>query len=75
MRYDCTVHAYALMTNRVHLLLTPQAEDSLTLLMQHVCRHSVPYTNRRNCRSGSLWEGRYKTSLVQQEVYLFHCYH
>lgn len=72
---DCAVHACALMANRVHLLLTPQAEDSLARLMQHPGRHYVPYINRRHCRSGTLWEGRYKTSLVQQEVCLFRCYH
>jgi putative transposase len=74
-RYDCSVHAYVLMTNHIHLLLTPQSEDSLARLMQYLGRHYVPYINRRHCRSGTLWEGRYKASLVQQELYLFRCYH
>ena len=74
-RYDCSVHAYALMTNHIHLLLTPQAEDSLARLMQYLGRHYVPYINRRHGRSGTLWEGRYKASLVQQELYLLRCYH
>ena len=75
LRYDCDIHAYALMTNHIHLLLTPQAETSLTRLMQLLGRHYVPYINRKHCRSGTLWEGRYKASLVQQEPYLFRCYH
>ena len=75
LRCDCRVHAYALMTNHIHLLLTPQAEDSLARLMQYLGRRYVPYINHKYCRSGTLWEGRYKASLVLQEAYLFRCYH
>ena len=70
----CAIHAYALMTNHVHLLLTPKANGSPARLMQSLGRRYVQYINRFYRRTGSLWEGRYKSSLVQAETYLLACY-
>jgi putative transposase len=69
----CALHAYVLMTNHVHLLLTPAQEGSPARLMQPVGRRYVQYVNRFYRRSGSLWEGRYKSSVVQAESYLLSC--
>ena len=72
-RYGCAIHAYVLMTNHVHILATPDRKDSVTLMMQYVGRRYVPYINATYGTSGSLWEGRYKASLVQDEHYLLTC--
>lgn len=73
-KYACDVHAYALMTNHVHLLLTAQRPDAISRLMQSLGRRSAQYTNRAYRRSGSVWEGRFKASLIQAEEYLLTCY-
>lgn len=70
----CAVHAYVLMTNHVHLLLTPASGGSPARLMQSLGRRYVQYVNRFYRRTGSLWEGRYKSSVVQAETYLLACY-
>ena len=70
----CAIHAYVLMTNHVHLLLTPAGNGSPARLMQSLGRRYVQYINRFYRRTGSLWEGRYKSSLVQVETYLLACY-
>ena len=72
-RYHCQIHAYVLMSNHIHLLATPKEVSGITRLMQYVGRHYVPYINRTYGGSGSIWEGRYKASLVQQETYLLAC--
>ena len=61
------------MTNHVHLLLTPAVTDAPARLMQSLGRRYVQYINRACKRSGSLWEGRYKSSVVQAETYLLMC--
>ena len=71
--WDCAIHAYVLMTNHVHLLLTAAREDGSAKLMQSLGRRYVQYINRSYKRSGSLWEGRYKSSVVQAEIYLLAC--
>lgn len=73
-KYCCSVHAYVLMTNHVHLLLTPEKEDSASLLMKHLGQRYVQYINRTHRRSGTLWEGRFKSCLVQTETYVLLCY-
>lgn len=73
LRYGCAIHAYVLMTNHVHVLATPDAKDGVTRMMQYVGRRYVPYVNATYGGSGSLWEGRYKASLVHDEGYLFTC--
>lgn len=72
--YGCDVHAYVLMTNHVHLLLTPQEEGAIGAVMQSVGRRYVRYVNHVYKRSGTLWEGRYKASLVDSENYVLTCY-
>lgn len=69
----CAIHAYALMSNHVHLLLTPGLGGSPSRLMQSIGRRYVQYVNRFYRRTGSLWEGRFKSSLVQAESYLLAC--
>ena len=71
--WHCAIHAYVLMTNHVHLLVTPATENGIAKLMQAVGRRYVQYINRSYRRTGSLWEGRYKSSLVQAETYLLTC--
>jgi putative transposase len=71
--WGCAIHAYVLMTNHVHLLVTPERTDGPARLMQSLGRRYVQYVNRAYKRSGSLWEGRYKSSAVQAETYLFAC--
>ena len=67
------VHAYVFMTNHVHLLVTPQNEHSVTHMMQDLGRKYVRYINHTYKRTGTLWEGRYKASLVDSDAYLFTC--
>lgn len=71
--YRCAVHAYVLMTNHVHLLVTPETTDGLGRLMQSVGRRYVQYINRTYRRTGTLWEGRFKSSVVQEEGYFLRC--
>lgn len=73
-RYRVHVHAYVLMTNHVHLLLTPQTVDGVSRVMQSVGRRYVQYVNRTYRRSGTLWESRHKASLVDAERYLLVCH-
>lgn len=67
------VHAYVLMSNHLHLLATPEADDSLPLMMQAVGRGYVRWFNRRHGRSGTLWEGRYRSTIVEAERHLLAC--
>lgn len=72
-QYECAIHAYVLMTNHVHILATPSEKDSISRMMQAIGRRYVPYINHEYARSGTLWEGRYKASLISEESYLFAC--
>jgi putative transposase len=72
-REKVAVHAYVLMPNHVHLLLTPETEQGLPALMQALGRRYVQYFNRRHHRTGTLWEGRYRATLVDSEAYLLTC--
>ena len=73
-RFGCAVHAYVLMTNHVHLLITPSRENSVGLLMKHLGQRYVQYINRTYQRTGTLWEGRFRSCLTQSEGYLLACY-
>lgn len=73
-RYGAELHAYCLMTNHVHLLITPRHTDSISRVIQHVGRRYVQYVNKTYQRSGTLWEGRHKGSIVDAENYLLSCY-
>jgi putative transposase len=74
LRYGCRVHAYVLMTNHVHLLLTPDAVGAVGRMMQGLGRLYVAGFNGRHRRTGTLWEGRYKPCLVDSERYVLACY-
>ncbi|MCP4307803.1 MAG: transposase [bacterium] len=72
-RERCQLHAYVLMTNHVHLLLTPEDATRVAQVLICVGRRYVQYINHTYGRSGTLWDGRYKSSLVQAETYLLVC--
>lgn len=72
-RYGVLVHAYVLMTNHVHLLMTPLKQDSLSLTMQSLGRRYVQYINKEYQRTGTLWESRHKSSLIDKDNYLLKC--
>jgi len=71
--YGCKIHAYVLMTNHVHLLLTPERSDSVGGLFQGLGRHYVRYVNATYQRHGSLWEGRYKCNVIESQEYFLSC--
>jgi REP-associated tyrosine transposase len=68
------IHAWVLMTNHVHILCTPTSKDDISRMMQSVGRQYVRYFNYTYQRTGTLWEGRYKSCLVQAENYLLELY-
>jgi putative transposase len=72
-RYNCQIHAYVLMTNHIHLLVSPATADGLARLMQSIGRRYVPYINQRYQRSGTLWEGRYRAVLLETARYVLAC--
>ncbi|MGI9135138.1 MAG: REP-associated tyrosine transposase, partial [Rhodoferax sp.] len=72
-RQDVAVHSYVLMDNHFHLLVTPNTTDGLPQMMQAVGRRYVRYFNDRQKRTGTLWEGRYRSTLIQSERYLLAC--
>jgi putative transposase len=72
-KFGVAVHAYVLMDNHFHLLATPSTVEALPLMMQAVGRSYVRYFNQRHGRSGTLWEGRYRSTLIEAERYLLAC--
>lgn len=72
-RSGVAVHAYVLMSNHFHLLATPEDSEGIPQMMQAVGRQYVRYFNRRQARTGTLWEGRYRSTLIQAERYLLAC--
>jgi putative transposase len=70
----CAVHAYVMMTNHVHLLITPQRSESAGQMMKKLGQRYVQYVNRTYQRSGTLWEGRYRSCLIQGETYFYTCH-
>ena len=73
-RYECRVHAYVLMTNHVHLLITSTTPCGISKVMQTVGRRYVRRFNDRHQRTGTLWEGRYRAALIESDRYLLTCY-
>ena len=71
--YQCQIHAYVLMSNHAHLLVTPLIADGISQMMQSLGRRYVYYINKLYGRSGTLWEGRYKSSLIDSDRYLLTC--
>jgi len=72
-KHECDVHAYVLMSNHVHLLVTPWSEVGISKMMQTLGRYYVQRFNYRYKRTGTLWEGRFKATLVETERYLLAC--
>lgn len=73
-RYRCDIHAYVLMSNHVHFLLTPRRQGDVSGFMQTLGRRYVRYFNDVHGRSGTLWEGRFKSALIDCAHYLWSCY-
>ena len=73
-KYQVVIHAFVLMTNHVHLLATPRDEQGISRLMQAQGRKYVQYFNFTHGRTGTLWEGRYKSTLVDSDSYLLTVY-
>jgi len=73
-RYRVDVHAYCLMTNHIHFLATPKTETALSKTLKVVGSRYAQYMNKSYRRTGTLWEGRHRSSLVQQDKYLLTCY-
>ncbi len=71
--FEVAIHAYVLMSNHFHLLATPQTAEGLPLMMQALGRRYVRYFNDVQGRTGTLWEGRYKSTLIQTDRYLLAC--
>ncbi len=72
--HQVAIHAWVFMNNHVHLLMTPSNEHGISKLMQDLGRRYVRYFNDKYNRSGTLWEGRFRSSLVQTSHYLLNCY-
>ena len=73
-KFDCETHAYVLMTNHIHLLVTPKSVDGLANLMKNLGQRYTQYINKTYFRSGTLWEGRFKSCIVREDLYLLGCY-
>jgi putative transposase len=72
-KHGCDVHAYVLMPNHVHLLLSPRVPLSASVLMKHLGQRYVQYVNRKHARTGSLWEGRFRSCIVDSDGYFLRC--
>jgi len=74
LKFQCDVHAYCLMTNHVHLLLTPNFPGACTALMKALGQRYVQYFNATHGRTGTFWEGRFRSCLTQSAGYVLACY-
>src|SRR5207245_10944401 len=74
VRFGCSIHAYCLMTNHVHLFITPRTAQACTQMMRHTSQHYVQRINKRLGRSGTLWEGRFHSGIVGSERHALGCY-
>lgn len=72
-KFGVHIHAYVLMTNHFHLLATPETDTALPQMMQAIGRSYVRYFNDSHKRTGTLWEGRYRSTLIQTDRYLMAC--
>ena len=72
-KYKVSIHAWVFMTNHVHLLVTSETGDGISRMMQTLGRHYVRYFNHTYRRTGTLWEGRFKSSVIDEENYLLIC--
>lgn len=72
-QFEVAMHAYVLLPDHVHLLVTPADEVGLGKMMQWIGRHYVPYYNRKYERTGSLWQGRYRATVMEADLYFLRC--
>lgn len=72
-RHALFIHAYVLMSNHVHLLASPETEQSIPKTLQSIGRRYVQYFNYQYKRTGTLWEGRYKATVIDSDRYLLTC--
>ncbi|MGS2716809.1 transposase [Eionea flava] len=72
-KYKVSIHAWVFMTNHVHLLVTPETEQGVSKMMQYLGRYYVRYFNHTYQRSGTLWEGRFKSCLIEKGRYFLNC--
>ncbi|MES2069129.1 MAG: transposase [Pseudomonadota bacterium] len=72
-QFKVAIHAYALLPDHLHLLATPSDAEGLSRMMQWLGRHYVPYFNRKYQRAGTLWQGRYKATVMEPEAYFLKC--
>lgn len=73
-KFQVEIHVWVFMTNHVHLLATPRIENGISEMMQSLGRQYVRYFNYTYKRSGTLWEGRFKSCMIQSTDYLLKCY-
>lgn len=74
LKSGCALHAYVIMSNHLHLLITPKTKEQLAVFMQAMANRYVRYFNAKHQRTGTIWEGRFKSCLVDSEQYLFTLY-
>ena len=74
IKSDCDLHAYVIMTNHLHLLITPKEKGTLAVFMQSMANRYVRYFNATRKKTGTIWEGRYKSCLIDSENHLFKLY-
>ncbi|MCK4743169.1 MAG: transposase [Sulfuriflexus sp.] len=72
-QHKVAIHAWVFMTNHVHLLVTPNTNEGISKVMQALGRDYVRYFNNKHGRTGTLWEGRFKSCVIDRENYLFTC--
>ncbi|AZP12678.1 transposase [Undibacterium parvum] len=72
-QFQVAIHAYILMPDHLHLLATPKDETGLSKMMQWMGRHYVPYFNRKYLRTGTLWQGRYRATVLEAGTYFLRC--
>ena len=73
-KFECGVHAYCLMTNHVHLLVTPPSAAACAGMMRELGQRYVRYFNQRYLRTGTLWEGRFRSCVAESARYVLACY-
>jgi len=74
-KYPCFIFAYCLMNNHFHLLIQPKEKDNISLLMKLLAAKYVRYVNKIHKRTGTLWEGRFRCCLIDEELYFLACLH
>jgi putative transposase len=74
VRFECRVHAYVLMVNHVHLLVSPSEPEAISWFMKSVAQDHAQYINRTRSRTGALWENRYYSSIVDSDRYFLACH-